>query len=218
VKQFLAKLAENVDWLCLVGAVAAWVGLWGAWIPHPTAALTHNAVDLAEWAGFLSDVQFGDLHGMPDMLRVGIAAASTALAFSAGAIKKPTSRWGVRLLSLIMVIVLLPPYPEIFELWRSENYGVRFLVAVGAVIGLALGGLADAAPAWVRRVGVAITGTLAIWQALRAYLAFRPPFSAHYAYPTPYPIQPGWGVYLFIGGLIIAGASAMYALLTPRSL
>jgi len=216
VKSFLEKLARRADWVSLGGSLAAWIGLWGAWIPHPTAALAHNAIDLAEWAGFLSDVRFGSLHGMPDVLRMGIAAASVALALSAGALEKPLSRWSVRLLALIIVIVLLPPYPQVFDLWRSEGYGTRFLVAAGAFIGLVVSGGVDFAPVGVRRIGIALASVMGIWQALRAYLAFRPPFAAHYAYPVPHPIPPGWGVLLFVGGLVVACASALYALVSAR--
>ncbi len=216
MRQFLAKVARHADWLSLGGSAAAWLGLWGAWIPHSNAAMTHNAIDLAEWAGFLSDVRFGALHGMPDVLRIGIGAASVTLALSAGAIKKPIRRWAVRLLALLIVLVLLPPYPQILQLWRSEAYGTRFLVAAGALVGLVLSGLMDFAPAWARRVAIFLTGAVAIWQALRAYLAFRPPFSAHYAYPIPHPMPPGWGILLFVGGLVVAGLSALSAtLITP---
>lgn len=218
MRQFLKKLAHHADWLSLGGSMIAWVGLWGAWIPHPTAALTHNAIDLAEWSGFLSDVRFGDLHGMPDVLRMGIASAVIALAFSAGTIQKPVTRWVVRLLALLMVIVLLPPYPQVFDLWRSEEYGVRFLTAAGAFLGIVLSGVMDFAPGWLRRAGIILASIAAIWQALRAYLAFGSPFSAHYAYPIPHPIPPGWGVLFFVGGLIIAGASALSAILSTRPL
>jgi hypothetical protein len=213
----LKKIARHADGLSLGGSLAAWFGLWGAWIPHPTVALTHNAVDLADWAGFLSDVRFGDLHGMPDVLRMGIAAAAVTLALSAGGLKKPIMKWAVRFLALIVVVLLMPPYPQVFDLWRSEEYGMRFLVAAGALVGLLLSGLLDLAPAWGRRVGMVITSTAAIWQALRAYLAFRSPFSAHYAYPIPYPMPPGWGLLLFVGGLVVAGLSALSAISIIRA-
>lgn len=198
------------DRLSLLGGALAWIGVWGTWIPHPTAALTYNAVDLTVWVGFLWDVRFGSLGGKPDILRAGLAAAAVTLALCAGVLKRPGARWVLRLAALVIGLILLPPYPQVLDLWRSEEYGIRFLIAAGSLVGVLLSGLVDFAPAQMRRASILATSGLAIWQTLRAYLVFRPPFEAHYNHAIPL----GWGMLLFVGGLALAGGGALYGALT----
>ncbi len=190
---------SRADLAALAGLGVAWLGIWGAWIPHKTASLTQNAIDLAEWSGILNDVRFGRLGVTPDLLRLAVALAGVALAVGAGMLRSRWLRWGVRLAALMPGLVLLPPYPFVLQLWNSDVYGRRFVVACVLWVGVAASLLADRLPGQARRVLLAGLSVSAAALGAWTFLALRPPFEAHYASP----VLPGWGVLAFVGGLVV---------------
>jgi hypothetical protein len=183
-----------------VALLLVWVGIWGAWIGHKTVALTQNAIDLAEWSDYLTDVRFGELAGTPDRLRLSVGLAMIALAGGAGAISNRWLRWAACLLATLPVITLFPPYPFLLDLWWSDSYGVRFTIALFALIGIAVSAIFDRLTGPVRQISVAVLGMLSAVLGMWAFFVLRPPFEAHYASP----IDPGWGALLFWGGLAVA--------------
>jgi hypothetical protein len=180
--------------------IAAWIGVWGAWIPHQAVALRVNAIDLAEWSTFLTEVQIGGLRLAPDFLRLAVALAQIAFSLSAGVVENRWLRWALRGVALIPCLLLLPPYPFMLQLWRSESYGLRFVVAVVGVMGVLAAAAADRAP-MLRR---ALTWALA-WSAAAlgswAFTSLIGPFGMRYGSA----LLPGWGAVLFATSLIIAG-------------
>ncbi len=192
---------RTADRLAILALALAWVGLWGAWIPHKTAGLTQNAVDLASWSGLLMDVQSGPLGAVPDLLRLGIALGLLALAVAAGALNNAALRWAARIAAALPGLVLLPPYPAVLRPWTAEALP-RFLIAAGLWLGIAASLLVKRLPPRIRRTAAA---ALAIGGAALGGWTFallRKPYTAHYAAPIP----PGWGVAAFVGGLAIAAA------------
>jgi hypothetical protein len=190
-----------VDRLAILALALAWGGVWGAWIPHKTAGLTQNAVDLAQWSGLLMDVQSGPLGPVPDLLRVGIALGLLALAVAAGALENAALRWAARIAAALPGLVLLPPYPAVLRPWTAEALP-RFLIAAGLWTGIAASLLMKRLHPRTRRTAAA---ALAIGGAALGGWTFtllHKPFTAHYAAPIP----PGWGVAAFVGGLVIAAA------------
>lgn len=175
----------------------AWLGVWGAWIPHQTVALTQNAVDLAEWATFLTDVRYGGLQLMPELLRLSISLAVVALAVAAGCLSAWWRRWLLRLAALIPGLMLLPPYPFIFRPFGS-GYEVRLLVALAMWLGVALTLLTDRLSMRLQRaLAMSFAGAAAV-AGLWAYGALHSPFVAHYNQP----LLPGWGLIVFAVGLV----------------
>ncbi len=188
---------SQTDWFALAALCLAWLGVWGAWIPHKTASLTQNAIDLAEWSAILNDVRFGSLAGMPDRLRLAIALAAVALAVAAGLLENRWLRGALRTVAVLPGFVLLPPYPFGLQLWRSELYGTRFIVAMVLWVGVAASGLTGHLAWSVRRALVMAFAAAAAGLSAWAFLALRLPFQAHY----DSPLMPGWGVIAFVGGL-----------------
>lgn len=194
----MVRLTLSRGDLFSVGALSlAWIGIWAAWIPHKAAGLTQNALHLAEWATFLPAVRVGNMTEIPEMLRLAVSLASVALAVGAGALNRAWLRWVVRAIAVLAGLFMLPPYPEVFQLWWSESYGLRFIAAAAAWVGVAACVLTDHLPSQARR-GVVIAlclsaaglGTWSFW-------SLRAPFEAHYHMS----ISPGWGALAFVGGL-----------------
>jgi hypothetical protein len=183
-----------------VGILAlAWIGIWGAWIPHQTASLSQNALYLAEWATFLPEVRFGDLARVPEWLRLAVSLVSVTLAVGAGGLGKRWLRWMIRLAALTPGLIMLPPYPELLKLWWSEAYGLRFVMAAVVWVGVATSVLSDSLPDQLRRGLVAVLSGLAAGLGSWAFLTLRSRFEVYYATR----IAPGWGVLLLLGGLVL---------------
>jgi hypothetical protein len=189
------------DRLATLALALAWIGVWGAWIPHKTAGLTQNAVDLAQWSGLLMDVQSGPLGAVPDLLRVGVALGLLALAAAAGALENAAARWAAHIAAALPGLVLLPPYPAVLRPWTAEALP-RFLIAAGLWAGVAASLLVKRLRARTRRAAAAALATGGAVLGGWTFTLLRKPFTAHYAAPIP----PGWGVAAFAGGLIIAAA------------
>lgn len=203
---------RRADGLALAALGLAWLGIWGAWIPHKTAGLTQNADVLAYWSGVLPEVRSGPLALMPDLLRLGIALASVALSVSAGAIRSPWLRWAVRLVALLPGLILLPPYPFVLDLWNSPEYGRRFIIAMVLWLGVPASGLMDLLPGAVRRALVIVLAAGGAALGGWAFVALSAPFAARYAQAIP----PGWGVVAFVAGLALASLVQAIATLRGR--
>jgi hypothetical protein len=191
---------RRLEWLGMLALLLAWVGIWGAWIPHQAVSLTQNAIDFAEWSTFLNDVRYGNLSLMPDVLRLAVGLCVIAMAVGAGVFEKLRLRWALRVVGLLPALVLLPPYPDLLKLWFSESYGRRFGVVSVIVVGVALTILTDRLAWKVRRFVIIGASSLAVISGLWAFLTLVKPFQSHYAHT----IYPGWGAIVFFAGLLIA--------------
>ncbi len=209
----MVRERSRADGAALAALGLAWLGIWGAWIPHRTASLTQNAIDLAQWAGILNDVRFGSLGHVPDLLRLAVALAGVALAVGAGMLHNHWLRWGVRLAALLPGLVLLPPYPFVLQLWNSDEYGRRFVIASFLWIGVAASLLTDRLAWQMRRALLAGLGVAAAALGAGTFLALRHPFEAHYASP----VLPGWGVLAFVVGLAAASVIQGIGLARPAA-
>jgi hypothetical protein len=103
----------------------------------------------------------------------------------------------MRFVALLPGLVLLPPYPQVLELWRSDAYGTRFIVAALLWVGVATSLITDRLPEKGRQGLLVLLSGLAIGFGGIAFLKLSKPFEAHYAAP----ITPGWGVLAFTAGL-----------------
>lgn len=198
----LPKVNQNrrLELLGVLALLLAWIGIWGAWIPHRVVSLTQNAFDFAEWSTYLNDVRYGDLTLMPDILRLAVGLCVIAMAVGVGAFERLWLRWGLRVIGLLPALVLLPPYPDLLKLWFSESYGRRFGVVSIIVVGVALTILADRLSGKVRRLVMVGLSGLAVVSGLWAFLTLVKPFQHHYAHT----IYPGWGSIVFFAGLMVA--------------
>ena len=199
--------AINRERFTLVAALASWVGIWGAWIAHTTVGLTQNGFYLAEWSTYLLDVRYGGMRLAPEMIRLAVALGSVG-ACVAAAIGDWRLRWGARLLVVPIGLNLLPPYPDILNLWWSDGYGVRFIISMVFWVGLAGCLLADRFDPRKRSLVIIALSLGAVTSAAWGFAQLQGPFSAHYATS----ILPGWGLVLFVIGLLAAVAIQMWGL------
>jgi hypothetical protein len=199
-------------WPITAVLLIAWLGVWGAWLTHPTAALTYNAPDMAEWAGFLPEVRFGPLGHAPDSLRLGVGLGAVALAIGAAWLPSAWMRWACRALVVLTGLVILPPYPQVLDLWRSEAYGVRFLIAALTMLACPLAFLLDRHARTCQAL-VALVGADALWAAGNSYFSLRGPFAALYTAP----LSVGWGFILFVVGLTSALVLSLLHLVLLRA-
>lgn len=189
---------ERIDVMVLV---LVWISVWGAWIPARTVSLTQNALYLAEWSTHLPESRFGGLDYLAEVLRLSVALAVVALAIGVGVLERPLARWSIRVVACLPGLVILPPYPEVLDLWRSASYGNRFIVAVVLFAGVLLSGLTDLLPSKLQRWLVGVLSLAAAGLAIWAFFSLRVPFEARYMGV----LMPGWGFGVFVGGLMVTG-------------
>lgn len=191
------KLRERFT---VAALLAAWIGIWGAWIPSQVGALRQNAFDMAEWATFLPEVRSGTLNVIPDILRLSIALITIAVAWRSLKIERVWLRWGIRFACIVPSLLLMPPYPFVMQLWGSESYGLRFTVASFTLIGVGLSPVAGRVPKQIWSAANAGLSLLAAGSALYTYLALQGSFSIRYGVK----IEAGWGFIVFIIGLLLS--------------
>lgn len=196
------------------GLLVAWLGAWGAWLAHPVAGLTQTALDLALVAQRLPDVLYGQLGGMPDLLRVSIGLMAVALNVAAGRATQRWLRWLLPALALVLAVRLLPPYPQVLDLWRSPDHGGRFVVAAATLAGWIATLTGRRWPArWQVAFALAL-GVAALSTGLWAFLALQGAFAA----ATHLTFAPGWGLAFYVAGLLLATVLGLLAYLKPPPL
>jgi len=200
-----------LDRVILFLLVLSWLGIWGAWVPHPTVALTQNALDLAEWATFLSDVRYDGLRLMPELLRLGVALSVVVLAVAAKTIDHWPLRWLVRLIAAVPGLVMLPPYPFLLNPIGS-GYEWRMAAAVVLWLGIGLTFFSDRLTWQTCYWLMAVLSGFAVAAGWWTYLALRGPFEAHYNHG----LSRGWGLIVFGLGLAAAAGLSVYRLLSVR--
>jgi hypothetical protein len=187
--------------LTFLALVAAWLGIWGAWVPNASASLSQNLFYLAEWSTFLPVVRSGQLRLAPDVLRLSACLGTFALLFAARPIQPAWVRWVTRAVTAVPILfVLLPPYPDVLQLWGSPSYGARFGVASVLGLGMVISVQSERLSAAIRRWLIVGTGLLGAAAALTGLLWLIPPFAADYGSP----LNAGWGELTFFAGLALA--------------
>ncbi len=126
------KLLKQWPWLPL-----ALIAYYLPWIWHPTAALTANAYDLAEWVSIHPAVRNGDPPLVaPFLLRSLLGGIALLCGLCAVCAQKWWGRWLYGALAVILAITLLPP-PDFFRgAGGDPNYRQQFGLAVGTFIAL----------------------------------------------------------------------------------
>ena len=126
--------------LILAGVALAILGFYGPWITSARglAALTHNALDLAEFSKFINRAGFASIAR--EWFLVPIVAAALVLALWSNPPGK-LSRVLCTLLTLaaaIFSLVPLPPYPFLLMAYSSAEDRLSFWLSVAGVLGVAL--------------------------------------------------------------------------------
>lgn len=189
----------------LIGVALALVGYWGPWVNHKTAALVLSGLDMAEFVKFLPGVRAGTEPMIRELFYLPPLAAALCLALMGSNRYWRYPLW-VRtimvIVAAVLAIIILPPYPFIFQALSSDEFRRQFLMGASclAIIGASLlyRRLPRAAAASLLIV-VSLAGAIpALWQ----FLSIRSALDGVYGQP----IHIGWGLWLtVVGFLIVAG-------------
>lgn len=186
----------------------AWLGVFGSWIAHPTAALTQQGLDFAEWSTFLLDVRNGPMTLHPDLLRGAFGLIAVALCFAVEDIPNAWLRVMTRAGGFLTGILLLPPYPGGFGWWMItfwwNNYRLQFILASITLVACILSFLSGKKVRINDTVG--LISLCAFYLAIISMIRLSGPFQIHYSHP----LRLGWGVIFFIGGSLTAAAFSLY--------
>ncbi len=188
--------------ITLAGVALAVLGFYAPWAGHPRqiAALSYNALDLAEFGKFVTRAGGGNITR--EYLLIPIIAAALALALWAGrpGLRLP-ARSALTLAAGLLALVPLPPYPYLLQAYSSaEDKGLFVLslagvlcVVIAFVLGRRLVGRWRAAAFTV----IALAGALPAAYEFLTHAA--PAISAIYASP----VAVGQGLFLTIAGFAL---------------
>ena len=188
------------------GVALVLVGYWGPWVNHKTAALVLSGLDMAEFVKFLPGVQAGAEFMIRELFYLPLLAAAFCLALMGSNRLWRYPLWAravMVIVAIVLVIIVLPPYPFILQALSSDEFRRQFLMGAGCLA--IVGGML-----LYRRLPRAIMAALLIVVSLAGAI---PPlwqfFSIRDALDRVYgqPIHVGWGLWLMAAGfLVVAGA------------
>lgn len=136
------------------------LGLMGyllPWIVAPTAPMTLNAYDLAEWTR-LHPTQLGTPLAVPLLLRLQLPVITfLAALFARGALTRPLAV----IIVLSLSVAQLPPWEFLTISRHDSNYQQQFLLAaISLIAGLALLAHKPSRPLVLVAIGLATMGLL----------------------------------------------------------
>jgi hypothetical protein len=189
-------------WLvALIGYFAPWV-----YRQPPTPALGWNAYDLFALLRLLPEIEAGTLAVNLQSLQLPLLGLAVLL--PALLVRAPLSiRIGAALVSSVLALITMPPYPQILTAWRTPGWRVPFWWSVGTIASAFV--LVWALPYLSRRdrqryrewmlVGVT---ELAVAPAVMTLYRLLPALRRLHAAP----VTPAWGFWLCMAGLGAIGA------------
>lgn len=191
--------------LALIGA-----GYFGAWVWHPTAALTYSADDLGEWLKFFPIVRAGQSGIVRELFYLPIWITSIGLGLFAGRVTSIGWKLALVGLSALLVFTPLPKYPELLTAYRTSEFAPTFWITVASLL------FAIASAIFGERL--ADRAEAIIW--LVAGLAAASIAPLHFVKVIPeidrlYHFSIGWGIFaVAIGG---AGLAAIGVTMLKRT-
>jgi hypothetical protein len=203
--------------LMLAGLVAAVLGFYGPWITsiRGVAALTYNAIDLAEFAKFVARAGLGTLTREWFLLPIVAAAWALGLWVNSFFPARRVLRCGVTFFAACLSLVPLPPFlsgmsPVEFALWvlyRSpEDRGLFWLSAAGLMGVLTLFAFGGRVARRGRDVAFVVLALLGLLPAANQVLARAVPVISN-VYGSP--ALTAWGFWIAMLGFVLAAASAL---------
>jgi len=211
--------------IIFLGVALAILGFYGPWVTSARrlAALTYNAIDLAEFSRFLA--RAGMAHLTRELFLVPIVAAALALALWAsqpGQVSRP-ARYALTLAAAIFALIPLPPFssgmsPLAFlslVAYRSAEDRGAFWLSVAGLIGL---GLVFAfgrrvAERWCGLALVALTAIGAVPAAWQFFARALPAIST--AYGSPARVE--WGLVVTMVGLVFVAVAGVSMAVKPEN-
>lgn len=200
-------------WGLLLGWILISVGYYGAWMAHPTSALTLSGADMAEFVKFLPAVLDGTLPVVRQLFYLPPLAVCVTIAFLIGSrrLALPGHVQGAGLILAVPVSLQLLPPAWSFASLRSPEFLPQTLALIGCWTLLALFWLLGRLPLlWSGLIATAVSLlslALCAWQ-----MALVKP-----AIDAVYGTAPGigWGFWLCVVGLALLSLAGL-ALAAPK--
>ncbi len=195
------------SWGLLLGWISASAGYYGAWIAHPTAALTLSGADMAEFVKFLPSVLDGSLQVFRQLFYLPplVVGVTIALLIASPRLLLPVYvRAIVLVLAIPVTLQLLPPAWSIASL-RSPEFMLQTLAMVGCWLLLAISWLLGRLPILWSGVGAAVLGLASLALCAWHMSLVKP------AIDPIYGIAPGigWGFWLCMTGLAVVSLAGL---------
>jgi len=195
--------------IMLFGLLLILVGYWAPWVDHPAAGLVQNGFDLSEFVKFIPQVRGGSESVVRWVFFLPLPTVALGLSILAHALLGRNHRWlrrGLVSVSLLLLVILIPPYPYTLGRLLGEEFRARtiLLLVSWAAFPFTLARRRWPTPAWIAGLLALLTlvGTLA---PIAQFLAVRDALKAVYGRP----IVIGWGIWVMVGGAsLLLGATA----------
>lgn len=143
-------------WMGSLGVGLALVGVWGAWVPHRTAALVLSGWDLAEFVRFVPGAS-----ATPELFCLPVWCAGVALAVMSRQLSdKLAHQVGFGAVALGLMAAILPPYPDLLRGYQSAEWRWRFALGIGGALVIVLGFFLASLPTLRARLLYAETANL----------------------------------------------------------
>lgn len=192
----------------LIGIALVLVGYWGPWVNHKTAALVLNGLDIAEFVKFLPGVRTGTEFMIRELFYLPPLAAALCLALVGSSRHLRYPLWAraiMVIIAMVLAIIVLPPYPFIFQALSSDEFRRQCLMGAGCLAVIAASLLYRRLPRTVVAgllIAVSLAGAIPpLWQ----FLSIRSALDRVYGQP----VHIGWGLWLTaVGFLVVAGTGA----------
>lgn len=188
-----------------LGLILALVGYWGPWVNHKTAALVLSGLDMAEFVPLLPEVQAGAEFMISELFYLPLLTVALCLALMGTSQHLCYPLWARVLLlaiAILLVVIVLPPYPFILRALGVSEFRRRFLAGAGCLAALV------ALLLYRRLPKTVVAGLLVLVPIVGAVLPLWQFFSISDALDRVYgqPINIGWGLWLTTAGfLVVAG-------------
>jgi len=195
--------------LMLSGLLLILIGYWAPWVAHPAAGLVQNGFDLSEFVKFLPQVK----DGSEPVIRWLFFLPLTTVALSFGLLANVAPirragwlRWLLLAVSLLLLIILIPPYPYTLDRMLGKEFRERTILASisWAAFLLTLTPLGHRLPRQWTPILLGLLTLVGAVSPVAQFLSVRDALSMVYGHP----ITIGWGVWLMAAGTlaVIAGA------------
>ncbi len=195
--------------LLLGGVLCTLIGYWAPWVGHPAAGLVQNGFDLSEFVKFLPQVKSGEdpVFRWLFFLPLSTVALSLSMWTTTEGQAGRSSLGGHWLrvppvgVGLLLLIILIPPYPYTFERLLGGEFRARTILALVSWATFPLT-LVGAGRRMTRQWVDVLLALLALAGTIGPIVQF---LSLHDALSAVYgrPITIGWGVWLMLVGMLV---------------
>lgn len=208
------NLARHLRWLNPFFCLLILLGYFGPWVDHKAAALVISGLDLGEYVKFLTSFRDGTVHIWREGFYWPLVAVSLIL--SLYVFRKEWGypwglRWGLVVVALMAVLNLLPPAwsPPVL---KSAEFRQQMIALLVCGLAAAFSPFLAILPARVSALLSLLLVAAALWWPIRGFLAVLPSISQLYNHP----LQPGWGMWVMIVGLLGQGVVASVEIFLTR--